>query len=382
MSNDYRAYVENDYNSIYHHGIKGMKWGIRRYQNEDGTLTPEGMKRYGKLYNYYKKQGLSEKQIGEALKKSITQRNMLKAVGLGIAGAGLGYLAYKKLGGKYLDKVYKQGTKFHTLKAGQVDDLGKMVGPNLDRMKNGHFYAAKGGLDRARYKARFGRGSGGNKFDVESKAINKIKVASEHSQKKVFDNLLKNDKDFADDFIKNTKSLSAYEENAFKGSNPRAIKGGRLLDQLKSGTKSKADLSKKDIENLHAYFDFQMVDHSSNAAAQKKYFDALKKAGYSGKLDLNDAFNGYNSKSSTIFFDNKNLTQASVKQLSDKDIYDSQVIDELRLIGESQLAENAIWTAPALYLAGSSRSVNSIDRKAALKYVPVKDDTKSKKKKK
>jgi len=32
---------------LYHHGIKGQKWGVRRYQNEDGTLTPEGKKRYG-----------------------------------------------------------------------------------------------------------------------------------------------------------------------------------------------------------------------------------------------------------------------------------------------------------------------------------------------
>ena len=31
---------------LYHHGIKGMKWGIRRYQNEDGSLTSKGKKRY------------------------------------------------------------------------------------------------------------------------------------------------------------------------------------------------------------------------------------------------------------------------------------------------------------------------------------------------
>ena len=30
-----------------HWGILGMHWGIRRYQNPDGSLTPEGRERYG-----------------------------------------------------------------------------------------------------------------------------------------------------------------------------------------------------------------------------------------------------------------------------------------------------------------------------------------------
>ena len=33
---------------LYHHGTKGMKWGIRRYQNKDGSLTPAGKKRRAK----------------------------------------------------------------------------------------------------------------------------------------------------------------------------------------------------------------------------------------------------------------------------------------------------------------------------------------------
>lgn len=31
---------------LYHHGVKGQKWGVRRYQNADGSLTPEGRSRY------------------------------------------------------------------------------------------------------------------------------------------------------------------------------------------------------------------------------------------------------------------------------------------------------------------------------------------------
>lgn len=30
-----------------HHGIKGQKWGVRRFQNKDGSLTADGKKRYG-----------------------------------------------------------------------------------------------------------------------------------------------------------------------------------------------------------------------------------------------------------------------------------------------------------------------------------------------
>ena len=34
------------YEELYHHGIKGQRWGVRRFQNSDGTLTEAGKKRY------------------------------------------------------------------------------------------------------------------------------------------------------------------------------------------------------------------------------------------------------------------------------------------------------------------------------------------------
>jgi len=45
MVNNYYFNLDDDY--ISHHGILGMKWGIRRYQNKDGSLTDEGRKRLG-----------------------------------------------------------------------------------------------------------------------------------------------------------------------------------------------------------------------------------------------------------------------------------------------------------------------------------------------
>ena len=47
---------------LYHHGIKGMRWGVRRFQNKDGSYTAAGKKRYSDDSGSDKKRGLSDKQ--------------------------------------------------------------------------------------------------------------------------------------------------------------------------------------------------------------------------------------------------------------------------------------------------------------------------------
>lgn len=51
-----------DNNSLYHHGIKGQKWGVRRFQNKNGTLTSAGRKRYAKTTEQEKPKELTPEE--------------------------------------------------------------------------------------------------------------------------------------------------------------------------------------------------------------------------------------------------------------------------------------------------------------------------------
>lgn len=53
---------------LYHHGIKGMRWGVRRFQNKSGSLTPAGKKRYSDDDRKTQVSGKGEK-VFNALKK-------------------------------------------------------------------------------------------------------------------------------------------------------------------------------------------------------------------------------------------------------------------------------------------------------------------------
>lgn len=63
-------------NELYHFGIKGQKWGIRRFQNPDGSLTAAGKARYGKsLYNEYSENEYHSKTASDITKQLYDNEN-------------------------------------------------------------------------------------------------------------------------------------------------------------------------------------------------------------------------------------------------------------------------------------------------------------------
>lgn len=67
---------------LIHHGIKGQKWGIRRYQNPDGTLTELGKKRqqkefYKELKRHSKSSSLEDMQSNDVIRKRSAELDTL-----------------------------------------------------------------------------------------------------------------------------------------------------------------------------------------------------------------------------------------------------------------------------------------------------------------
>lgn len=75
-----------------HHGVKGQKWGVRRYQNPDGSLTPEGIKRYGIDSGSRFTQNVREagRRSAKASAKASFKGNLKRSAGYTALGTAIG----------------------------------------------------------------------------------------------------------------------------------------------------------------------------------------------------------------------------------------------------------------------------------------------------
>lgn len=63
-------------NELMHHGIHGMRWGVRRYQNKDGSLTAAGRKRINQLDSEY--QRLTGKKLSKSSESNTVKKTSAK----------------------------------------------------------------------------------------------------------------------------------------------------------------------------------------------------------------------------------------------------------------------------------------------------------------
>lgn len=121
---------EQTYDYLVHHGILGMKWGVRRYQNKDGSLTAEGRKRYlnddGTYNEIAKKEIPLTAQTNAELQQTVTRMNLEKQ--------------YRQLSEeerkKNESRVVKVLADFAEKAAGRIFD--KALSSMLDKAKSGN----------------------------------------------------------------------------------------------------------------------------------------------------------------------------------------------------------------------------------------------------
>lgn len=137
---------------LYHHGIKGQKWGVRRFQNKNGSLTPAGKERYND-------DGIEKRvETPEERKKRIARNVAIGAAAATTAIAAIGYMKYSK-NLKALDK--KAGTAVKEISTKILDfnqlsnsDLTLSKGTKFQRISSKSFeeYAEKGRIAYASFK--------------------------------------------------------------------------------------------------------------------------------------------------------------------------------------------------------------------------------------
>ena len=117
---------------IEHHGVKGQKWGVRRYQNEDGSLTEEGMKHLGRM-----KPDAVRRQMQKAVNKARGERHgssnrWRRDKGIGTESEKVHQSQRKKQKAWETSESYKRAVK-ETDKLDKMFDQGKISVNDYDR---------------------------------------------------------------------------------------------------------------------------------------------------------------------------------------------------------------------------------------------------------
>ena len=298
---------------LYHYGIKGQKWGVRRFQDKFGKLTSAGKKRYNdsdskqdkpkesrydKLYSQYKQVGYSDKKAKELAEGRVKVERSLKVIGgltLTAAAVYVGYRYYDS----HADRYISPDTVIQTVHKGDIKDRIAPGNP---------FYATYTKRDNTIYTSKvFGHfGTDSNVSHMYTK--NGVKVASEKTGQKIYKELYEKDSEFRN-------YIDTFRQNG----GVMGRKGNRLKREYDSFNYSLVINKDSPVDKALRAKGINL-DHEG---VHKKFYNELKKRGYGAVLDINDSkIEGF-TYNPVIVFDDQikhviSTTKATSEQLGTK----------------------------------------------------------------
>lgn len=298
---------------LYHHGIKGQKWGVRRYQYADGTLTPAGKKRY------YNTSQSKFDRISKVMDKRFTEvMNQTKT---------------RVTGRQYVDGYLKSGTTlariqtakefekfafYATYKKSDTNKYMGLFGKNLTSRAASDAKAAEkqanasgSEADLATAKALRERADNIKVYQVKLEAMRKLKIPSDENAGYITSNLLKEA-----EFKKNV--IASIEDSKVKMKRPTQQV---LFKQAQNAlNKDPSKLSSSERIAIYKAFNLSLVNHNKQEiAAQDRFYSELKKKGYNALLDYNDKdYSSYHAKRPMIVFDVDSVKLKSVTETNPK----------------------------------------------------------------
>lgn len=338
-------------NELYHHGIKGMKWGVRRFQKKDGTLTNAGKKRYDedsgsrknpiqkhkdKLIQKYVEKGYSQSAAEVAAEQRMRTELIVGAVAT-VSVAVIAKKAATRIGQDYCDKIIKSGAEIQNIGANSKTTF-----------KDSPFYAAVNRNDKKAYGALYPNEKRG--------------MASKHSNYEgIYNNTIKITKDIKRASVKNARTALYDKMNA----DPNFKK--EVLETIKStayGTNAQ-ELFKSNPAKFYDRFNQALATRDfQSKGIHKKFYSELEKRGYNAILDINDTrYSGYKSisKSPTIFFGDSKWEKIGSKQLSDTEI-DNNVVKYSYSLLAKNLGKESVEVAAAVGVAKNVSDSQAINR--------------------
>ena len=406
-----------DVDELYHHGIKGMKWGVRRFQRKDGSLTSAGKKRYlddpsvksskAKMESDRVKQRLANAEYNKASNKASfvpTKSNMQEA--------NKAYARKIKADSEYRRSKFDYGTN---KEAARLRESGKEIkNKSKHRLKLEEQYK-KMGLTDEQAQAAANKRIRTEKMLAASAALTVTACAAYVANKKLKDRIdgvikagdqmqrismtdnggklhdvfyaAKGDHDIKryEGMLGAARSKQAGSAYKLKLEATRDIKvaskdhAAKIFEDLYKndkefrdsairyarinvqGKNAVPDLSKSDartMKKMYENFNSHLVNmrHDPNRVDQT-FYDKLKKAGYGAIQDINDMkFSGYNAKNPLIVFDHSNggINVKSFEKMAG-DLNKAANKEAIKAVGE-QASKDLIEKYGALTTAGLTAS--------------------------